>query len=54
MYLRPGASRLRVKNQALSKAALLFVAFGINGARVCLRWWGGVLFSELSELRLRL
>ena len=37
MYLRPSASRLRVKNQPLSKAALLFVALGIDGARVSLR-----------------
>jgi hypothetical protein len=54
MYLRPSASRLRVKNQPLSKAALLFVAFGIHGARVCVCGGGEVvILSELSELPLR-
>ncbi len=48
MYLRPNASRLRVKNQPLSKAALRFVAFGINGARVCVRGWGGRAIQRIE------
>ncbi len=36
LHFDSSAGRLRIKNQPLPQATLLFVAIGINGARVSL------------------